>query len=271
MRAMLRLICLLALLSAVGAAQTSAPLTPREQSVFIEQLRARALERIDGLRNFLCTQLVIREVDKKGKDDGKHWKPLETLTIAIDYASGQTHARLLSVDGDERDPVNRQHGSMHIGAGTEFHSLTTIFAPDAETRFAFDHEETREGRRLCVARYEAPRATSKLFLRSHDEHVRQGHHGLIFADCATADVVRLRYSTDPTPLGRVFGSTDGAVVSSDWEIHFAPVSIDGRDNLVPVLSTVVQHLDRTLTRSQSRFVDYHKFESRTRILPPAEP
>jgi hypothetical protein len=234
-----------------------------------------ALQRIASLKDFICTQIVTRSSDDSGS--GRKWKLLEVQELELNYSANSAHYVLSKVNGKSenlQDKIKRGHS--YVGYGSEFSFLLkAIFSPKVQAEFTWDHEESLEGRKVCVLRYRVPQATSIFNFTTDSQTRMQALHGLIYANCENGDIVRLQIEAEPVSITRTI--TVGFVknrseisTSSEYDIHYRPTTIGPREFMLPQTSTAIINFGGKLTKSESQFQDYHKFDAETKILPAEE-
>lgn len=238
-------------------------------------LRQSALDSIKQIKNFICFQTMTRSGDDTGT--GKHWKSLEVQELELAYSANQAHYTLRSVNGKTTRMESRiKRGYPNVAGGVEFNAiLNLIFAPEAKAEIVQDRAASA-GTNACVFRYSVPRATSTMIYQTEYEKIVEAHHGSVVANCETGEIHEIQFETDPilidTAIARPFGTAKlKTAASSKWDILYSRVQIGGKEFVVPQSSTVVQRLGDILTKSESRFHDYRKFQADVRILADSDP
>jgi len=192
---------ILALASAL-ASRTSGQIPEPDATArnhILARMKDAAVNYADRLQDFLCVQLIKRSKEDSGPF--KHWQVLDTQEREVGYISHQEHYRVLSVNGKPPD-VEKIKPGYFLPSGEFGTALGYIFDPMSAAEFEWDHVERSGGKGLCVFRYRVTTAESTMIRYSDGDRVHMRHHGLVFADCATAAPLRIQIETEPASLMR---------------------------------------------------------------------
>lgn len=264
----LRLVLLLCVL--LGTWIPACGMDSEPHAAVIAHIQEVAMLHIANLKNFICTQLVTRSADASGS--GQKWKPLEVQEIELNYASNKAHYVLRKVNGEA---VNIQHvKDRHpfTGYGSEFNFIfRAIFSPQVHAEFTWDHEDTIEGNRICVIQYSVPETTSIFTYSTESQTKNMALHGLIYANCESGEITRLQMKAGPVSITQTM--TYGLIkhrtevpASSEYDIRYRPTTIGPGEFILPESSTVLMSHGGSLTKSESKFLNYHKFTVETKIV-----
>lgn len=249
-----------AILTAVAAMVARAQ-TPPDSAAIVARMREAALAYTDRLQNFTCTQFLTRSAGDA--PDGPHWKLLDRQESVLEYVSHKEHYVLLKVNGETLDPQKRIRRGPYFTPGGEFGSmLRKIFNPNAQAEFEWDHEENSGGARTCVFRYRVPLATTTEVIQADADRVPLGHHGMVWADCATGAVTQFRIETD---IGEVVRGGHRIPVGSRLEVRYAPATVGSQEFLLPQAALESSLFGKTWTRSEIRFEQYRKYDANSTI------
>lgn len=229
------------------------------------------LQYIEGIRNFICVQSVTRSVDTSG--DGKKFKEIELREDRLDYYANKAHYQVLSFNG-KPVPSDKKisHKYGYIGNGTEFNGiLQGVFDPQVKANFQWDHKESAEGETLCVFRYQVEKENSTLTVTNTHAKVKQPHHGFVSVACDSGEIRRLQVALEPVTVPIVietlFIKKPGEVISTGTlDIRYRPTVVGPKTFPLPQTSLGIIQWGKSVTKSESKFHDYRKFDSESRIL-----
>jgi hypothetical protein len=242
------------------------PPSPAETEGFIEKARARAIETVEEMPDFVVKQLITRAEAYAGTGN---WKPYDTLVIAVSYSTekGEQY-RLLAQNGapvQNSTTMNSYGGLDGATSGGEFvEDLAKIFKPASKTRFELLTTDTVRGRRALVYEYTINIENNKdggVGLKgakgSYVDSAPAGEKGRIWIDRENHRALRIEYKlTDIPPTFAV-----KAVTKS---IEYDMVEIAGEKYLLPIVSDfrgTVQASNSKLfeNRNVIRFRNYQKY------------
>ena len=243
--------------------------TTTEAAGFIENARAKALEAVEEMPDFVVKQLITRSEAFAGTGN---WRPYDNLVIAVSYSTekGEQY-RVLAKNGEPiATPVQGSNYNGLDGAtsGGEFvEDLNKIFKPDSKTHFEILTTDVVRGRRALVYNYVINIENNKhggVGLKGPSyQSTRAGEKGRIWIDRETARVLRIDYQlTDIAPTFPVKAVTK----SIDYDL----VDISGEKYLLPVISdfrgTVQGGSQKFEQRNLIRFKNYQKYGTEVTIV-----
>jgi len=241
--------------------------TPAETEGFIDKARARAIETVEEMPDFVVKQLITRAEAYAGTGN---WKPYDTLVIAVSYSTenGEQY-RLLAQNGapvQDSKTANSYGGLDGATSGGEFvEDLQKIFKPASKTRFELLTTDTVRGRRALVYEYTINIENNKdggVAVKGPKGVVKDstpaGEKGRVWLDRENQRVLRIEYQlTDIPPTFAV-----KAVTKS---IEYDMVDIAGEKYLLPIVSDfrgTIQASNsnrRFENRNVIRFRNYQKY------------
>jgi hypothetical protein len=231
-----------------------------ERQAIAARMREAALEYTDHLQNFTCTQTLTRSAGNS--PTGAHWKLLDTQEAELDYVDHKEHYTLLKVNGESIDPARRIKQGPYFTPGGEFASmLLKIFDPKARAEFEWDHDETT-GAHTCVFRYNVAQATSTEVIQADLDHVRVGHHGMVWADCDTGAVTRFQIESD---IGEISRNGRRVPMGFRTEVRYAPAAVGSQEFLLPQSATVTSLFYKTWTKVEIQYQEYRKYDANSVI------
>ena len=233
---------------------------------FIEKARARALETVEAMPDFVVKQLISRSIAYAGTGN---WHPEDNLVIAVSYSTekGEQY-RVLAKDGapvQDSAQSNSYSGLEGATSGGEFvEDLAKIFKPASKTRFDLLTTDVIRGRRSLVYEYSINIENNKdggVGLKGAKgvivDRAPAGEKGRIWVDRENQRILRIEYQlTDIAPTFAVKAVTK----SIDYDM----VEIAGEKYLLPIISDfrgTVQAPDnkRFESRNLIRFKNYQKY------------
>ncbi len=240
--------------------------SPSETEGFIEKARARALETVKEMPDFVVKQLITRSGAYAGTGN---WRPYDTLVIAVSYSTekGEQY-RVLAQNGapvqDSGQAVSYS-GLEGATSGGEFvEDLEKIFKPSSKTRFDLITTDTIRGRRALVYEYAINIENNKdggVGLKGSRgvvvDSAPAGEKGRLWVDRENHRVMRIEYQL--TDIASSF-----AVKAVTKSIDYDMVEIAGERYLLPIISDfrgTVQGTDskRYESRNVIRFKNYQKY------------
>jgi hypothetical protein len=233
---------------------------PADTAAIIARMQETALAYTDHLRNFTCVQSLTRNAGSS--PTGPQWKLLDMQEAQLDYVDRKEHYQLLKVNGQSTDPEKHVKRGYFLPGG-EFNSLlNTVFSPKAKAEFVWDHEEAAGSGRACVFRYNVPQASSTYVITADLDHVRLGHHGMVWADCASGAVTRITIETD---IGEVMRGKTHVPLGMRAEVRYAPATIGDQQVLLPEFAQTTALFYKTWTKTEIHFGPYRKYDATSTV------
>ncbi len=173
------------------------PPSSEEQARILAEVRENALNYSNRLPDFICLQVTRRYVDPYGQDA---WYLMDTIDERLSFFEHHEDYKVVTVNNRV---VNVSH--FQLGGATssgEFGSmLEEIFQPATQTEFGWDHWATLRGRRNYAFSFHVDQAHSKYSIYHEPSKMRivTGYHGLVYVDCDTLRVMRIKLQADTLP------------------------------------------------------------------------
>jgi len=253
---------------ASAAPPPPAPPSSQEQESILDEIRTNAINYSNNLPNFLCTQVTRRTADPTGT--GEHWHQLDTIQEQLSFFDHHEKYVVTMVNGA---PVtNRDHEKL--GGATsegEFGSmLYDIFNPETAADFHWEKWATWRGHRMHVYSFEVSRERSRydIYHGPSDRHVVSAYKGLIYADAATKNVMRILMECVNLPL-------DFPIQAVTQELVYEIAKISDQPFLLPEKSELNSKENRYLVKNVISYHLYRKFSTDEKIIydeiPPDKP
>ena len=242
----LRLAPLLVLMPFVLGGQTAPP-APDPTLDRIKDKMRQSLERIP---NYTCLQTIQRErFTRRSRERKRKLTPADLVrgeTRAQVYASASDTIRMevAVVDGQELHswPGAEEFASTSVADMVGYGSLSSgeyarhvraLFLTDAAS-FEFVGEEKLQGRTAVRYDYRVPLAKSEYVVRTGRQRAKVAHHGSLWADPRSSDLIRLTLHADDIPK-RIKMS------AATTEIDYTRVPIGKSSVLLPQIARLFLH------------------------------
>jgi len=193
-----------------------------QNAAILESARREALSYARHLPNFICTEVVRRAGDWKGKDE---WVPMDTVTLLVTYHDLKETYQILGRDGK---PTKRKLETL-AGAFSqgEFGStLRMIFDPESKTEFHWERWDLSGIRGLAVFGYRVSAVNSHYGLVALTQETITGFHGEIAVDPESGRTMRWTAVAEPP--------AHFPIASSETSMEYGVVDIGGSEYLLPV-------------------------------------
>ncbi len=235
-----------------------APPSAGEQGRILAAARAMALEYTQSLPDFLCQETVRRY-----ESSGGNWSLKDTLELRLTYFEQREDYQLISRNGRATRLSYRETGGA-VTEGEFGTTLLSIFAPDSETTFHWDHWTTLRHSEAHVFRFRIAldRSTYRIaagrFPHGPLEEVITGQRGFVYVDAASGRVVRVVAESESIP-------PDFPVRASARAVDYGFARAGDRTYLLPLRAEARMDAGAVQTRNVVEFHDYRKFEGRSTI------
>ncbi len=178
----------------MGQYSPTAPL-PAE-TLRLARLRLAGSTLFEKLPNFTCTLTVERS---NRASASRKFNLIDNLRLEVALIDGkELYAWPGSKSFDDRDLADMVGDEGSIGSG-DFagHAKSILLSP--HTKLKFEGEETVEGRRLERWAFHYPIQTSQYVMRMKPLEGPIGYSGLLWADAASRDLVRIEMDLNEIP------------------------------------------------------------------------
>jgi len=178
----------------IGQYNPAAPL-PAE-TLRLARLRLAASTIFEKLPNFTCT-LTIERSSRPAAN--RKFNLIDHLRLEVALIDGkELYAWPGSKSFDDRDLADMVGNEGSIGSG-DFAGHAKSILLSQHTRLKFEEEETVEGRRLERWSFHYPMQTSQYLMRMKPLEGPIGYSGLLWADAASHDLVRIEMDLNEIP------------------------------------------------------------------------
>jgi len=242
-----------------------APPIPPPNSIRQEEIRQSmtdyALNYTKNLPNFFCVEVTRQYVDPNGAES---YRNAGSILARVSYNEGQEKYSVYSVNSKL---VDTTMDGVKTGGATstgEFGSLMrTIFDPQSQAEFSWDHWATLRGRRMAVFNYFVDSAHSIWYIhfgqaKDDDQRIVTAYRGLIYADPNTGEIGRIKFEAVDIP--RSF-----PVTATSEILDYDLVEISGQQFVVPLSAKLFMKAGRESSKNEIEFRNYRKFEAGSTI------
>jgi hypothetical protein len=234
-----------------------------ESTAILERSRKAALEYVQSLPNFVCSEVIERYIapSARGREYFTDWRLHDTLTVQLGYFEGKEEHKLTLIDGKPTDRTYDFLGGS-IGSGEFGGMLHSVFDPASAATFRWERWRNVRRRRAAVYSYVVQQVHSSYLLVSRvpggPRAALVGYHGEVEIVPETGAVLSLTYKADSIPDELRWTS---AVTSVAYDF----TDVGGRNYLLPASSETVMESPEEWTRNRMVFRKYGKFTSESSI------
>ena len=231
------------------AQQDASTPSAADQQRILDSMRAYAAGYISNLPNFICQQVTQQlEAGKKPKK----WRQGDTIVSKLVFSQGREQRSLISVNDKPAQPSRLVRRPL-VTEGEFGVLLANVFNDKTQATFSWSGWQTLRGRRVAVFDYDVAKEHSTLRLSLSDlAHATVPYRGSVFGDPSTGAVLRITNSAYDIPAAV---RTRSIATTIDYD----PVSIGGREYLLPVAASVLLNTGLHNILNRMEFRDYQKF------------
>lgn len=243
-------------------------ISEKEAAAIVEKARARTLEAVEEMPDFVVKQQIQRSAAYAGTGN---FRNLDRLVVAVSYrASGFEEYRVLSLNGTiQTDPEPKRTYEEAGGTSStgEFVTvLATVFKPESDTRFQYVDTDEIRGRKAVMFDFDIEKDKAKQQIVSSAATTVStiaGMRGRIWIDAELYRVLRI--DSEATEIPDTFPVRSAKrLIDYDW------TTIGGEKYLLPLVSDVrLTHRESKNTyetRNLIRFRDYQKYGTEVTIV-----
>ena len=232
-----------------------------DREKILDGMRVYAGDYISNLPNFICQQTTQQL--EAGKKPTK-WRKGDTIVSKLVFSEGREKRSLESVN-DKPAQASRFVRRPLVTEGEFGVLLANVFSEKTAATFSWSGWQMLRGRRVAVFDFDVAKEHSTLRLSLSDlAHATVPYRGSVFGDPSTGAVLRITsgaYDIPPAVQTRSIATT----------IDYDPVSIGGRDYLLPVEASVLVDTGSRHVWNRMEFRGYRKFEAESTVTFGSEP
>jgi hypothetical protein len=249
------------------AAPAAAPVKPKpltltepnsvEREKILDAVRDYAVNYTQNLPNFICNQVIRRQVDSTGT--GEHYRSEDKIQEQLTYYERQEKYKVIAVNGNMVE--NRDHmkmgGAMSSG---EFGSVMgEIFDRGTAAEFEWTKFGKLDGVIMNVFSYKVSQERSHYSITYNDEKtVISGYHGLVYARQDNDKIVKITLECDTIPQS--FPIQDVKL-----DLWYGVVKISDREYVLPQKWESHSKDGRMLSFNTAEFALYRKYQTESEI------
>jgi VWFA-related protein len=228
-------------------------LSKDEAHLLIESARQRALDYIELLPNFMCTEVTSRSVDVNG--DGK-WRLRDTFVESLRYREKTETRTMLEVNG-KASSAAREAMKGALSAGEFGGVLQAVFRDASKADFQWKETEALKDGTVQVYDYRVNRSNSVFSVTaSNGKRLIVGFHGQVFIDSAVRRARRITLIADDLP-------PDFPTHATSIGVDYDYVPINGLKYLLPVSAELqLKQGQRQTVMNTMEFKDYERLSSK---------
>lgn len=241
----MKLILFFALLTIARAQEGPAPLEDAEQKKLIGDMSARALQYSKELPDFVCTEIMRRNVDPTATS--RHWKLTDTIHEEVTYQGKKEEFNEVLNNGRKTNGDNRPSGLVSPADFADI--ISWIFDPRYKAVFQWAKWDSLRGHRVHEIAYVITQADSQLTLGK--KQTKAGMIGVVDVDADTAAVLKITVVATGLPK-------KGDVQAASFEFNYDYSKIGDHYYLLPLKADAQSREGHTLTWNEFEFKDYRK-------------
>ncbi len=268
----LRLAALLVILPSVLGGQ---PAAPKPEDPTLDRIRQEMRRSLERIPNYTCLQTIERttftEQARKRAEKQARKGDRGSASDARVYADASDTIRMevALVDGEElhswpgaeeftRTPLAKMVGYGLVSVGDYATHLETLFVAD-EAEFDFVGEESLSARSVLHYDYRVPLAKSEYVLRNEGQEAKVAHHGSLWADAESLDLIRLTFEADNIPFRL-------KVTKAATEWTYMRLPIGGSSVVLPEKSRVAMRFSSGIeSRNEISYEDCRQFGAQSSL------
>ena len=232
-----------------------------EQAKIIGGIREKAMNYIESLPDYMCSQLTRRYIDPTGHEA---WRPRDVILARLTYFEKHEDYKLISIN--DTAVSGRAYNSLGgaISRGEFGSMLRGVFDPHTNTRFRWESWTTHRGHLSYVFSYTVPLEHSQYTIQYQGTRtdkgitIHAGYHGSITADKATSRVLRITLEADGLPK-------NFPVRHASQVLDYDFVKIGDAEYLLPLTSEFRSFARHRSSRNLVEFRNYRKFSADAKI------
>jgi len=229
-----------------------------EQDKIIEEARDYVMNYTKQLPNFICVEVVRRDVDPTGT--GHSWRHIDTDTIKVSYNERHEKYEVVLVNNQPVNNLTMEQLGGTVSQGEFGSMMEEVFSPESHARFAWDHWGTLRGRPTYVFEYDIEQTYSRYHVTvEKSSTIVPAYRGLVYIDKDTKMVTKITQIPYDMPASYPIRELHGSL---DYEL----TKIGESEYMLPVKAVITStRADNYLTKNDIEFRLYRKFRTETII------
>jgi hypothetical protein len=250
----------------MGINVKAAPIPPPDsvrQAQILDSIKQYALSYNQNLPNFICVRVTRRYINLRPNDD--RYEAIGTILAQVGYHDGHEEDKVFSVNGKlvnmGVNEAPRQGGAFSTGEFADL--MRSIFDPQSQADFGWDHWGTLRGQRMAVFNYFIDSGHSSFSIsydegRADEQRIFTAYKGLIYADPNTGTISRITFNAVDIP--KSFPVQEAIDI-----LDYGEQEISGNTYICPLSAKLWMRSRDQKTRNEIEFRNYRKFETGSTI------
>ena len=239
----------------------------------LDRIREKMRQSLERVPDYTCLQTIERtnfteqarkRADKQARQDGRGYdarmyaNASDTIRVEVALVDGKELHSWPGAEEFTSTPLATMVGYGLVSAGDYATHLETLFAAD-EAGFDYVGEESLQGRNVLHYDYRVPLVKSKYLLRNGGQEAMVAHHGSLWADAESLDLIRLTFEADHIPFRL-------KVTKATTERSYMRLPIGGSSVMLPEKSRVVMRFSSGVeSRSEISYEDCRQFGAQSEL------
>ncbi len=239
----------------------------------IDRIKEKMRQSLERVPDYTCLQTIERtnfteqarkRADKQARQDGRGYdarmyaNASDTIRVEVALVDGKELHSWPGAEEFTSTPLATMVGYGLVSAGDYATHLETLFAAD-EAGFDYVGEESLQGRNVLHYDYRVPLVKSKYLLRNGGQEAMVAHHGSLWADAESLDLIRLTFEADHIPFRL-------KVTKATTERSYMRLLIGGSSVVLPEKSRVVMRFSSGVeSRSEISYEDCRQFGAQSEL------
>jgi len=235
------------------AVRTIPPPDSMEQARMLAAIRENAINYTKSLPNYICGRVTRRHVDPTGTE---FWREADRVYEQLTFFDQEEKLKVISVSGKLVNNVEHDQLGGARSKGEFGYLLFEIFSPETDTEFHWERWATLRDKRMAVFGFRVRQSRSKYSIY-HQQSRRQivaGYSGLIYADKATNQVMRIAMHCEDMPA-------DFPIQEVSVTLDYDPAQIGDQTFILPLKSDLRSREGRFMVWNETEFRSYRKFSA----------
>lgn len=234
------------------------PAAATAQDATLTKARTAVSTFMQGLPNYVCTEMVTRYVNTTHVVD---WRPLDTVSTEVVYENGHERYTNIKINGKDSGKQRMEDLSGAWSTGEFGSVLADLFSRATAADFRFRKPSSIVGRSARIYDFTVERDNSHWHVQVPSQSVIPAYRGSVWIDEQNGRVLRIEMQAsnlpEAFPLDRVESATDYDYVRFGEKEFLLPVHAE-------VLSCERDKSD--CSRNTIDFRNYHKYEGESTII-----
>ncbi len=246
----------------MGISVKAPPIPPPnsiQQAKMLDTIKQYAISYTRNLPNFICVRVTRQYTALYPELD--RYRHTGTILARVGYHDGEEENRIYSINGKlvnmGVNQVPRQGGAFSTGEFADL--MRSIFDPQSQAQFGWDHWGTLRTQRMAVFNYYIDSAHSTFSISweagaPDAQQVITAYKGLVYANPDTGAIARITFiAVSIPPMFPVKKAKD--------ILDYGEEKISGNTYICPLTAKLWMQSGSQRSRNEIEFRDYRKFQT----------